>query len=73
MPGSDPSGIGCIAPDAVVRGGAVMRVGHNEGGAVMRVGPVGSPEMKGLRCQEGGDEGPIPEGQKTRAENILAA
>lgn len=51
----------------------MTRVGHNEGGAVMRVGPAGSPEMKGLRCQEGGDEGPIPGGQKTRAENILAA
>lgn len=51
----------------------MTKVEHNEGGAVMRVEPVGSPKMEGLRCQEGGDEGPIPEDQKTRAENILAA
>jgi hypothetical protein len=40
----------------------------------MRAEPVGHPKMKGLRCQEGagGNEGPIPEGQKNKAENTVA-
>lgn len=36
---------------------------------------MGSPQMKNQRCQvgAGGNEGPIPEGQKNRSENILPA